>query len=541
MQELLEQMRILLQDATETVYYFRTQNMSNAYLASNRTLKNGQCFIDLAAGCGLSAVLESLLPVFEQLLDAMEQENELLLADLYENRFVPACLEIQAVLVEELSAEAEPHIYWYENMSHLKKKDYSFYKIMDRATEREDRAYSLGWTATGEMALYVSTSRGNVQLHSVINPWQEALLYAKSQVEVETDTYIVVGFGLGYHVEALMKCPECKRIIILEHDLEQLRIALRYRDMSKILSGKKLTLIYCGGDEALKEQLEIYKTKGKILLWAPSVKTLENMELRNRLENYLLESVTARNMLPRLNQNFQANQKLQDVEVTALKNTFKGRDVILVAGGPSVDEALPRLKELQSSDTLIVAVGKVVKKLLLEDITPDYFVMIDAKPGTKWQIDGVEECGIPLIYLSTVAENVPVNYQGKRYIAYQEGFAKAESYAKEKGYSLYQTGGSVSTFAIDLLIRFGCRKITCVGLDLGYPNGKTHAEGIGQKVVDSKSLRRAESVDGSIVMTNKSMDIFRQWIERRIQEEKDIVFVNASSGARIHGMKEEKL
>lgn len=121
MQELLEQMRILLQDATETVYYFRTQNMSNAYLASNRTLKNGQCFIDLAAGCGLNAVLESLLPVFEMLLDAMEQENDLLLADLYENRFVPTCLEIQAVFVEELSAEAEPNIYWYENMSHLKK------------------------------------------------------------------------------------------------------------------------------------------------------------------------------------------------------------------------------------------------------------------------------------------------------------------------------------------------------------------------------------------------------------------------------------
>ena len=46
--------------------------------------------------------------------------------------------------------------------------------------------------------------------------------------------------------------------------------------------------------------------------------------------------------------------------------------------------------------------------------------MTDAKAGTRCRIRGIENSGIPLIYLSTVAAIVANEYESKRYIAYQE-------------------------------------------------------------------------------------------------------------------------
>lgn len=59
------------------------------------------------------------------------------------------------------------------------------------------------------------------------------------------------------------------------------------------------------------------------------------------------------------------------------------------------------------------------RRLIKENIIPDFIIMTDANKSTKWQISGVEDSGIPLIYISTVASDVAREYKGKRYIAYQ--------------------------------------------------------------------------------------------------------------------------
>lgn len=102
----------------------------------------------------------------------------------------------------------------------------------------------------------------------------------------------------------------------------------------------------------------------------------------------------------------------------------------------------------------------------------------------------------------------------------------------------YQTGGSVATFALDMGIRLGCRKIICVGLDLGYVGEDSHAQGVGKKVADTDSLRQVEGVKGGMIYTSKTLDIYRKWIEKRIQRVSEVTLINASGGAKIHGMQE---
>ena len=73
---------------------------------------------------------------------------------------------------------------------------------------------------------------------------------------------------------------------------------------------------------------------------------------------------------------------------------------------------------------------------------------------------------------------------------------------------------------------------------MGYTGDRTHAEGVGSTIADKKNLREVQSVSSGMIYTSKTLDIYRRWIERRIEDVKDIEIINASNGARIKGMKE---
>ena len=180
-----------------------------------------------------------------------------------------------------------------------------------------------------------------------------------------------------------------------------------------------------------------------------------------------------------------------------------------------------------------------MKLLIKNNIVPDYVVMIDSQKGMMAQIDGINTHNLSLIYIPTLYYGVADAWQGKKYMAMQDDFEYTEAMAKQKQLMLFETGGSVSTFAIDFLLRFGCKKIVCMGLDLGFTDKRRHA-GSQTGINTDYSLRKVKSVDGDYIYTSKNLDNYRLWIERRLdrrtQKEKDVEIVNMSKGAYIKGM-----
>ncbi|MDD7402610.1 MAG: 6-hydroxymethylpterin diphosphokinase MptE-like protein [Butyribacter sp.] len=540
MEALLEQVMELIHAVTETVFYFRRQNYAKGYQHSKRAIKLGEEYFEQAVQVGFQDSVELLLPIWKLLLEATQAGDEVQLADLYEQQLLGALYEIQNCLLENSSGE--PKSYWESNMALLEKKDGTLYQVLKNAKESHDREYAFSWAMTGDALLRVATDRGNVQLHSSVNPWQEALCFAGENVTAACSEYLVIGFGLGYHIETMSKMLSCRKLTVIEHDLEQLRIAFMYRDLSGILSEEKVTVVYCKEAADYGKWLSRIKDDMACVLWYPSIKTIAEDKLRESLENYWVSSQSIKNLGALLEDNFAKNIKKNDKNVDTLGTEFSGKTMVLVAAGPSLDNNIGQLKEIQAKEGVkIVCVGKAAKKLIGQGVRPDYLVMIDGLERTKWQIDGIEDTGIPLIYLSTVASTVVERYKGERYIAFQEDFDLAEEMAKEQGNCLYQTGGSVATFALDMGIRLGCSKIICVGLDLGYPGERSHAAGVDRKVVDTKSLRRVEGVDGKMISTSRTLDMYRKWIENRIQNVSGVTLMNASSGARIHGMQEKSI
>lgn len=540
MKNLLEEIAEIIHFATQAIYFYRKQNYVKGYMSARSIINYGEKYFDDAEEAGFIESINFLIPIWKEILEVMENGDEIQLADIYDSKFIPALFEIQSYIIDSLNGN--PPVYWENNMNLLKDKDIQLFEILTNATENEEREYILSFTNTGDVVLSVDTeSYGHVMLSSSVNPWQEAIIYSDELDIKNAKRCIIFGMGMSYHIQCIKSLQHLREIVVLENDLEQLRICMMYTNMKSLLSDKRVKIVLCDKVSDYTEWLSrsedtVYK------IWYPSIKIIKNSAIRELLENYWINISSADNLGGILLNNFEENQKLCDKPVDVLQENFKDKDLIIVGAGPSLDDSLDYLRKLSSNDNVrILCVGKVAKKIISENIIPSYIVMIDGKASTRWQIKGIENCGVPLIYLSTVAYSVAKDYKGTRYIAYQEGIESSKEYAEKEGLTIFQSGGSVATFAIDMAIRMKCKRVICVGLDMGYIDERTHAKGIGSKIYNKKSLRKVEAVGGGEIYTSKTLDIYRRWIERRIENVKEIKFINASSGAKIHGMEEKSL
>lgn len=187
--------------------------------------------------------------------------------------------------------------------------------------------------------------------------------------------------------------------------------------------------------------------------------------------------------------------------------------------GPSLEKNIHLLKE-KPENTLIFAVGAIFRKLVEQGIDVDYVIITDPKQVTVSQIRGLEEQKTPVLLLSTAIRDIAKLYQGKKYLICQEGYDRAEQYAKEHNYHLYHTGGSVVTTALDIVIQFKVSRIVFVGLDLAFTGNQMHVSGGGAQgsFAGLESMIEVPAIGGGVVHTSRSFDSYRRWMERRVKE-----------------------
>ena len=97
-------------------------------------------------------------------------------------------------------------------------------------------------------------------------------------------------------------------------------------------------------------------------MWEPAIKTTPDRSLREILENYKVIFSSMEKQGELLVENFK-NQTLQDECVDVLSDTFRDKTMILLAGGPSLEDHWEKLRELSGrEDIVMLCVGKVAKK-----------------------------------------------------------------------------------------------------------------------------------------------------------------------------------
>ncbi len=513
----------------------------------------------------LSMLSQTLLQVTDMLKELMEVQKNgdtILLADLMELKVLPWLMDVQSHFIAVMDSSIMPDrdlflknvTSWNKSMSRINESSRATEKFMEdfncSACSYRDMmiraagSEHLEFTASGRMTLCASAGDSSVYLHGNQFPELEGYQLAESWYKDGHDRYSIYGLGLGYAVLGLFEVDSFNHVTVFESSRERCLLAFSLLDFSKWMDADQL-VIYFDPDYSMLQKHREKKEKDEIFaIHYPSLQTIQDTKNRESLEDYFIQYSSIENQSYLLRGNFKKNSARNDENVEKLLSAFEGKDLYIVAAGPSLDKNFLELKKLKNG--LILATGTVLRKLLKAGITPDYVIMTDAFDEVYEQVRGLEECGVPLLYLSSACAAVPQAYKGKKYIILQHEFEPAERKAAAENAMLFHTGGSVSTTAMELGIVFRCRRIVFLGLDLAFTDNLSHASETPRQTEHRQGqLREVDGINQNKVQTSRNMDAYRMWIEKRIERSRkeearsvlrQIEFIDATEGgARVAG------
>lgn len=415
--------------------------------------------------------------------------------------------------------------------------------------------YKLEYTSSGLVTVSKEVDGCKKYLHGNISPGGDAIDLACRWQTTGVERYIVAGLGLGYQIGELFIRTQAE-ITVYEEDSEMIDLARRYSDYDWMFENEKIEIIYdkCynrfaqAAENAEKEAVNPLTgcRATKVCLYYPGITTIRNNKLRENMIRIFSQKDNSERWMNQFMKNICYNVSTVSHFGHELKERMRGKRIFIVAGGPSLDKNLHLLRGRRPED-VVITVGTSLKKCVNDGIDPDYVFTIDPKPDCMYQFQDVLDCNVPMILLSTAYMGVVSRYEGNKYIIFQEGFAPAEQFAKERGVPLFSSGSSVTTTAFDFCIRMEAAEIVFLGLDLANTGGKSHHSGTAERRdTTSEESLVVEDIYGKPVGTTKPFNEYRKWIEDRIKAAKadgtKTRFIDATEGgAKVAGMEIAKL
>lgn len=222
---------------------------------------------------------ESLTEMLKGIVDASRAEDYVLLADLLE-------LQLSTLLcnVQELIMKKEDYAFFSEEM-YREQCAMMAEKLANGGTtgvetlfetplnpeELMEQGYRVEVTSCGLMTVAVATDRGSVYLHSNHKVATEAFLLARCFAKQEAETYIIKGFGMGYHVAELAKLKPEAKIAVYESNGQILKLACAFSPLKRLLLNDRIFICYDEDGAAWKERVENLKETEAVCLHMPSV------------------------------------------------------------------------------------------------------------------------------------------------------------------------------------------------------------------------------------------------------------------------------
>jgi len=380
-----------------------------------------------------------------------------------------------------------------------------------------------------------------ILLHSKYDVIKEAKIFAENQIENFKENNILYGFGLGYHLKELSKLMDDNQYLyVFDVRKDIYEYAVKNVELKELFNKKNIKIFIEEDIGRLCGYLGELLNLGDVhfFTYMPSVQIIpkEKEEFKFILESKDIRNNIKEEALQQLNENYEHNKENHHENIAVFFNKYKNVPGVLVSAGPSLDYAIPYLKGL-GNKAFVFSVGRALKSLYQNNILPDMFCIIDPQDITKEQIEGLEDLQIPFAYLDTANYKTVNNYNGPKFIAVND----IDHVGEENKKVLIDSGGSVSTAVLDMLIKFGCNPIIFVGQDLAFQGTKHHAEGSlyekeEKEVKVLKNMRTTEGIKGETLYTTLGLLSFKKWMENKISDNPQIKFINASTGgAKIKG------
>jgi len=401
----------------------------------------------------------------------------------------------------------------------------------------------------GSLTARVRTPKGLRFLHSAVDPYAEARDFANSALLHERSIPLIVGFGLGYHLEELYaRYEKFERVIVFEPRTDMMKEACAQRDLTPLFSRENLTIITGLDDgQSVARLMQLvgdpaFKDRVTLIVHKPSLNLYEQRYplFFDALHTTVLDTAA----LHLMRNNFLANREITTgaCGVREFFGAFRGEPAVIAAAGPSLNDGLSALAQFRDRVRLF-AVTTALRPLLRNGCIPDLTMLADQQRIMATHFDGIDTASLPLLFVPTASHDALVAHRGEKVVALQRGYGACDEAERLLGKGRLSVGGSVATLALSFALEAGCDPIIFLGQDLAYPDGFSHAQGIDKRAaVSESSLHETLAVGGGTVRTSTAFESFRKWIEQSIREHPDRTFVNVSTlGARIAGTLERDL
>jgi hypothetical protein len=368
------------------------------------------------------------------------------------------------------------------------------------------------------------------------------------------DLIIVPGIGDGAEAACLLgQLPPSAATLLIEQESDRLRRLFERIPLETLAKDNRLRIAgeHVADMEAAMLSLLYLPRNPSIRIFdlahvearQRDIYTDALLEIRNRLRVKILNlgTLMMRGAQWQYNtfKNFPAI--VRQPSALRLHNVFAGKPALIAAAGPSLTAALPFLKEHRAGFVLL-AVGTALAPLRKAGLRPDLVMSVDASRKTGEQF----QTACDDLYLTSSMIAYPPLLRRFRGVFVARGSANyvgqwAETFLGPT--CILDAGGTVSSTALDLAVKMGCRPILTAGLDLCLSaNGYSHADysmyhGQRARPEDQVHLLPAPGNYRDTVYTRIDLRSYIDTVGDYVQRHPEVRFVNANNdGARIQGM-----
>lgn len=421
-------------------------------------------------------------------------------------------------------------------------------------------------TASGRPSAVIHTADGRTAwLHSRVDPEEEARFLVRDLPRQPRTMYVVLGYGLGYHIQALLDSisPD-SHIVVIEADdglLSETARAAERTDIRRLMSSGRVHHLV-GRDPAVLPlrlaasfsafdvlRLQMFthlpSTRvGTAFYQAAAAIIPERLPAASDAHLDTIDSTLEHDL-----RNFWSNLRCtwQGGDIDRLKNVWSDRPLVLVSAGPSLTAALPALAQAKGR-ALVMATAPTAAVLMAAGIRPDVVVTVDPFEPNAAHFAGWDSTGVPLVYYHRTFRAIPANYRGPLCAFSMRDERPLPLRADARPGSFFP-GGTVAFSALQLAHHMGANPVIFVGQDFSFAAGRTHAEGVvwGRDVQAGSQEAPLEvpGVNGGVVRTNGLYYSYLVHMQAYLlafeKLHPKIRHFNASSGAAIAGTEPRSL
>lgn len=402
---------------------------------------------------------------------------------------------------------------------------------------------------------------GERYLHSSIDPEREATrLAAEIGGERRPDLLFCFGLGFGYQIEAIRREHPTLPIVAVLADGEELAVAAAAHDSAWWERWGPDRLIDIEEPSMIRELIGRYGAFSPHIVALPGFRAVFSAQWSSAagaIATWRSREQVNRNTLRRFGKRWVRNTIHNLARygivpgIDGLEEIAADVPAVVFGAGPTLDEVAPLCTPYLDS-LLVIAVDTALPALARHGVKADIAVIADPQYWNSRHIDTVAPGGTVLVAESATYPRVLRLWRGPR-LVFASLFPLGEFIDRRVGrIRRLGAGGSVATSAWDLARRLGSRAIGLAGVDLSFPDLRTHcADSFFERRLTAKAdrLHPAEHglarylhggvptvvarADGERVVSDQRMMVYRSWFAEQATRDPDTqtVLLSPKSGA----------